>query len=148
MEKLKKSEFARKPDKGGTLANVEIERMLEDPIFLNEDLLFALPEAVIHPAVNKPGVVKLDNGEIIHLEANEVLFDSGALHASYISEEFLLENLDILENYVKMHNSCTIMADKSKVQIKRKVSLNIEFVDSTDTIHVLESDFLVMPRLS
>ena len=148
MEKLKKSEFARKSDKGGILANVEIERMLEDPIFLNEDLLFALPEAVIHPAVNKPGVVKLDNGEIIHLEANEVLFDSGALHASYISEEFLLENLDILENYVKMHNSCTIMADKSKVQIKRKVSLNIEFVDSTDTIHVLESDFLVMPKLS
>ena len=47
-----------------------------------------------------------------------------------------------------MHNSCTIMADQSKVQIKRKVSINIEFVDSTDTIHVLESDFLVMPKLS
>ena len=115
--------------------------------FLSEDLIFAIPEASIHQAVNKEGWIIIDSNETLFLEAKEVLFDSGALHASYISEDFLLEYLDLLERFVKPHESYTMLADKTRIRINQKVSLKIKFASQNENF-ILNTEFLAMPNLS
>ena len=41
--------------------NPEVLSMLQDPQHLQEELLFSVPEASVHRAVNKTGVVLFEN---------------------------------------------------------------------------------------
>ena len=151
--KLKASEFRKKgvfniTEFSASVENKEILAMLDDPQWLGEELLFSIPEAAVHCAVNKAGIVCFDNGDQVVLDAGEVLFDSGALHASYVSEDFLMENLEALESKVIAHQSQSLMADGSPVRIKQRVPLRLEFKDSQGDVHSFGSVFLVMPNLS
>lgn len=152
-ELLRKSEFAKKTvhnmnNKSPELQNEELMNMIHDPRFLEDQLLYALPEAVVFPAVNIAGLVEFNQGDTTTLEASEILFDSGALHSSYISDEFLNENLEFLEEDIKPHFGRTLMANKSAVNIDKKVNLKIKFKDSKGDLHVLTSEFLVLPGLT
>jgi hypothetical protein len=70
-----------------------------------------LPEAAIHRAVYNRGAITLENKI---LEIDKVLFDSGALHGSYISESYVKKYKHYFSNYLIDEPKRLILADGDK----------------------------------
>jgi hypothetical protein len=59
----------------------------------------------------------IDAGGVL-IPISNVLFDTGASHASYVSEDFVAQYRTILEPFIFPHNSTTLLGDgKTKCQI-------------------------------
>jgi hypothetical protein len=92
------------------------------------------PEATIYKAVYRSGVIRLPQKLI---ELTNVLFDSGALHSSYISKSFIEKHKYYLQPYIQDANINVRMADNvTTVHIDKVAILDLEFTDSNEIIHI------------
>ena len=96
--------FHAKPA-GLTIINLSDDvDVIDDSEVLREILLNAVPELEIVDAVRKEASVELDSGQHIIIPQCDVLFDTGALQANYISKEFVDENREKLKTCLRPLN--------------------------------------------
>jgi hypothetical protein len=88
------------------------------------------------------GVIKLPDDRQLTLQ--KAMFDSGALHGSYIASSYVAEHRDELEPLIRRCNILVTLADDETVhRIEEVVRLNVQFVDSDGKPHEGEVDFCV-----
>jgi len=78
---------------------------------------------------------------------NEVLWDSGALHASYISQQWLDRHREALGDKIREEETVVRLGDnKTRINLKEKVTLEIEASSPINacTRHTAKLDFCVM----
>ena len=103
---------------------------------LNQTLTKQLDKRKILPNPNKFSFYATGTMYVNHesIDMHNVLFDTGATHASYVSEEFVEQNRDILETYIQPHNSVTILGDgKTKCHITEALVVPCTFTDNNKT---------------
>lgn len=97
----------------------------------------------IQNSVYREATIKTSNGQSIHVP--KVLFDTGALHANYISKRWIDMHRDQLSAQIHHKHARVKMADsKTMVTIDEIATLHISFVDSRGTEHIIEDSFCVM----
>ena len=73
------------------------------------------------------GYISVDAQEI---PLPKVLFDTGASHASYISEDFVNKHKQVLQQYISPHKATTVLGDgKTKCEIKECLRVPCSFMD-------------------
>lgn len=113
------------------------------PNVLQNVYLRNLPEASLFSAVHRVGFLDLDNGNKI-IKVSKVLFDTGALHGSYISETLVNQNYQYFRPYLREVSGQVTLADnKTKVPIKHVALLNIRFIDDFGVTHSAKVPFSV-----
>ena len=125
-----------------------IDLMLEDTD-LSRDMLGALVTGgkSATSRVHKEGIITLDTGDNIHL--NKVLFDSGALHSSYISRDIVDRNRIELMPYLKANPGVVRLGDNTTtVNVKENLVIPIRFTHAGVEVSA-EVSFIVwnMPGL-
>lgn len=120
-----------------------IERELDE---IHENLLCALPEVSLHSAVNIPGELIVGD-EVIKLPARDILFDSGATHASYISSEFFEENMQLMGPIAKFMKGRTTVGNGVVVNTACVVPMHARFVDTDGKENTFAIDFQVLEGL-
>lgn len=147
-QKLKTSKYA--VQKPASLSNIamqeefQLQSSLEkydglyqfDPALqdcFHQAVLHAIPEASFLSPVHCGGNICLPRSDVF---IAKVLFDSGALHGSYMSENFLDRHREILQPYVVPCNVIVTLADnKTRVGITERVVLPLQFKDSHGEDH-------------
>jgi len=106
--------------------------------------LAAFPGGNLVKTVVKPGV--LHSTEMDDLDVQSVLFDTGALHASYISKVFVDEHRQELAPHIYPCNSVSRLADgKTIVQISEMCILDLSVTDSLGKLHSESVQLSVLP---
>lgn len=104
----------------------------------------AVPEDV-HAPMHAQGAVVWEGMELF---LPKVLFDSGALHASYLDDGWLEEKISefpALASCISTVNMSVVLGDnKTRVKITRIASLEVSFVDSNLQEHRARLSFCVM----
>lgn len=123
-------------------------KLLEDAESFNEleiELTLANISALdLVKFVYHGGKLLLDNGV---LQVENVLWDTGALHASYISETFLDANFESLSPYVQYSKSHIKMASGAqRIPITRHLILPTSFADYSGIEHTANIKFFVLPE--
>lgn len=86
----------------------------------------------------------LDTGELIVPAA---LWDSGALHASYMSQDYLDKHMDVLEPYLESCRSHVRMAaGDQRLEITQHVVLPIVFCDDAGAEYRATIQFYILPQ--
>ena len=86
----------------------------------------------------------LDDGD---LPIPSALWDSGALHASYISEDFLQQHYSRLEPYLQSSRSrVRLAAGKAPIEISHRLILETAFMDSSQLEYSSKLCFYVLPE--
>jgi len=100
------------------------------------------PDAFIS-AVHRTGTINTDMGP---LAIDGALFDTGALSASYICQNFFELHRDTLEPYSKpVRGFVKLAAKKTVVPITHSLLLPVTFTDSKDNTHSAKIEFFVLP---
>jgi hypothetical protein len=87
-----------------------------------------LPNECLIKASYRTGFIETQDEDDIYIP--KALFDTGALHANYISKTFMLKHQSALSKYIVNHRSNTILGDgKTKVSMDKIVILNVRFED-------------------
>lgn len=74
------------------------------------------------------------------------LFDTGALHGSYMSQTFFKTHKKILSPFVSSVDTCVTLADnKTNIKISSVASLPVSFLDSSDESHSATIRFFIFP---
>jgi len=122
--------------------------LLSEDTDLSQDLLAALgPGRSVSSRVHKKGIIKLATGDILSL--NRVLFDSGALHSSYISKQIVDINRIELSPFLVANPGVVRLGDnKTLVDVKENLVIPISFIQEGKEISA-EVSFIVwnMPGL-
>jgi hypothetical protein len=106
------------------------------------DFLFNFPEAKIFTTMHRPGKIVLVNGSEIFLK--KVLFDSGALHASYISESLVNKHRQVLKPYLKKARGLVKLGNnKTTVPVSEIAVLPLEFKDNYGCSHCADVELCV-----
>ena len=126
------------------------ESDLYDPALqiLREEIFLAnvCANDLIH-AVHSTGTILLRNGSELHVP--RVLFDSGALGASYISGQFVKCNETHLKSLMQECNgSVKLASEQHTVSLKHFVVLTICFKDADDVTNQAAIQFFVLDALS
>ena len=132
---------------GAVTRSAADELLLEDNDF-SQDLLAALgPGRSVSSRVHKKGIIKLATGDILSLD--KVLFDSGALHSSYISKEIVDANRIELSPFLVANPGVVRLGDnKTLIDVKENLVIPIAFIYEGKQISA-EVSFIVwtMPGL-
>lgn len=92
-----------------------------------------IPEAVLYSAVFTSATVVLSHKLLF---VPRVLFDSGALHGSYVSKNYINKHKVYFNPLLRSANITTRLADnKTLVRVDNVIDLTIEFKDSYEAIH-------------
>jgi hypothetical protein len=111
------------------------------PRLLHNMFLKQMPEASVIGTVYKSGTIVLPDKL---LSVDKVLFDSGALHGSYMSRSFYQANFPYFAPYTESVELKAILADnKTQIVIDKVLKIPIEFEDMGQNIHKAEIIFSV-----
>jgi hypothetical protein len=109
---------------------------------LQTEVLRAMPEASLYSAMHCPGLIRLPDRTTVPLP--KAMFDSGALHGSYIAKSFVDEHRDDFDAMIRPCNIRVTLADDETVhRIQEIVRLVVQFEDSTGKTHKGSVDFCV-----
>lgn len=112
---------------------------------LSNLLMYIAPETSILKAVYKEANVKLDDGSV----RMQTLFDSGALHSSYIDKSFIDKHRNALKGRIKKISGATLLADKKTIiKFNETCTLDLRFISSDGLKHYIKETFVIMPSLS
>jgi hypothetical protein len=104
--------------------------------------LAAMPEASLHSAMHREGEILLPDGD--PLPVFKVLFDTGALHSSYISTQFVEKYSAFLAPFIHECDLVVRLADhKTCVKIDRVARLRVNFIGDDMVEHSAEINFCV-----
>eukprot|EP00981_Chlorochromonas_danica_P004080 scaffold783_cov324-Ochromonas_danica.AAC.1 len=107
-------------------------------------LLNAVPEAILFSPVHREGQIVLSDSSVINL--NRVLFDTGAIHANYISSKLVQKHSNLLYSKLQPCKSAVKLADNATtVVIQNSISLAVSFMDDDGHEHVATISFFVFP---
>ena len=102
-------------------------------------------ESRLHRAVKHKGSIGLDNGVVLYLTC---LLDSGALHASYVSKKFLVDNHTYLHTFIRPHKSQVTLADKKTlIDIDEILRIPLTLKSVSGREYNVNIDFMVMDSL-
>eukprot|EP00969_Alexandrium_andersonii_P232336 10258410-Alexandrium_andersonii.AAC.1 len=103
-------------------------------------LLNAVPEAILFSPVHREGQIVLSDSSVINL--NRVLFDTGAIHANYISSKLVQKHSNLLYSKLQPCKSAVKLADNATtVVIQNSISLAVSFMDDDGHEHVATISF-------
>ena len=137
-------------DFGRDLAGASAHDLLIEDTDLSQDLLAVLAPKVgaeVANRVHKEGEFRLPDGQIIVL--GKTLFDSGALHSSYVSSELVERNRSKLKDNLVHNPGLVRLGDnKTVVRVKENLVAPISFRHK-EKLYTAEVSFIVwsMPGL-
>lgn len=112
------------------------------PDAMQNMFLNALPEASLFSASHRAGYIVLASNVAIPI--HKALFDSGALHANYISQMFVDKHKKYLKQLLKPCSGCVKLADnKTVADIKHVIVLPVSFLDGENKEHSAVLEFCV-----
>jgi len=113
---------------------------------LREDIshdLCTMSSTFFHRAVHREGVILLD--EDVCLPVGDVLFDTGAVGASYISEQYFNDHSFDLDSLVQpVRGRVRLAAHKTTVVISKRLPLTVSF-ECNGVTHAANILFYVLP---
>ena len=99
----------------------------------------------IAKAVHRQGYITLPDD--VHLKVEDSLFDTGAVHASYMSEDFVDRHRAALEPYRLDVSKKVCLADKvTIIPVNEAYELTISFCDDNGNTYTAEILFWVLPQ--
>ena len=102
-------------------------------------------ESRLVSAVRHRGCVDLDEGVRIPLTC---LLDSGALHASYVSQKFVTDNYHTLNKYLSPYNGSVALADKNTIiNISEVLRVPVTLESASGHVYSIVIEFMVMESL-
>ena len=105
------------------------------------------PAANLFEAVHHKGTILVSENVII--DVTDVLFDSGAVQGSYVSEAFVRKNRRLLVPYrVKCRNRVKLADNETIVDLTEAYFLPMRFIDRNDSPHIGTALFWVLPTCS
>jgi hypothetical protein len=147
---LEKSKYLSKPMMKPKLSNILLRPSTQDRELSSESfsqqmhniLMHISPEANCVQSVHKDGwIAESDN--IINVA--HVLFDSGALHASYVSKKFADQYRNILiNNFYPIHSAVKLADNKTVINITEQLVVHICFRDAENIVHSGTVQFMVL----
>ena len=108
------------------------------PYFLQNLFYDSFPDADFLAAVYRSGILSIDSpvDGCVQLPVGRALFDTGALHGSYISSTFVTRYSSLFSPYIRPFSSSVTLADnRTSVLIEGVVSITLSFADDTNQIH-------------
>jgi hypothetical protein len=124
-----------------------LEDAAQNPDFDSVQLNMLLASVPVHELVKfvyLGGRIECDG---VDVPVDTALWDSGALHASYISQDFLNRNLDVFGPHVRESRSDVRMASgNERVKITQHVDLTVVFPDASGKEHGALLRFFVLPE--
>ena len=97
-----------------------------------------------YTAAETEGHLLLSDGDFVVVR--RVLFDSGALHSSYISSKLVDKNIDILKNYLsKTHGRVMLGDNKTEIKVDQVLRVPVRFLDDNQIEHIATVDLVVFP---
>lgn len=102
-----------------------------------------LPEIATLPSAITKGTINMPEGGRILV--NRVLFDTGALHGSYISAEFARSIPEIWKKRVRNKATVRLADNRTLIDITHTVNLSVTFADSEGNEHTGDIRFYVFP---
>jgi hypothetical protein len=150
-KKLEKSKYkpgnvVRKPPAKVSAISLDFDemcRVCNDSImseYIKTEFLNALPEAALFSASHREGMIELPN---VTIPVDKVLFDTGAVHANYISSSFVAAHKE-LSSYVRPCKAVVKLADnKTTARINNMISLPVLFIDDKEGSHRATIDFCI-----
>jgi len=110
---------------------------------LRQMTLAAMPEVSLYSLMHREGVIDLPNA--VRLPVLKTLFDTGALHGSYISSSYVEKHRDLLEPFLRRCNMVVTLADnKTKLKIDSVAVLDVCFIGDDDVEHTGKVPFCVL----
>jgi hypothetical protein len=129
----------------GKLSNIApIDDHSADLDLRREELFLAnMPAQFYVRSVHRDGHIKLDTGS---LGVTRVLFDTGAITASYISEGYVAQHRAQLEPYLQAtRGTVRLAADNHTVTVSEVAVLEVTFCDAQGAAHSARIRFYVLP---
>lgn len=106
----------------------------------------SFPDASVLSAVYREGHLNVPRHDPLPLP--RVLFDTGALHGSYISHSFVHSHREILSSHLLPTNSSVTLADNhTEVHIDHIISLPMSFRDDSGSSHSATITLHVFPMV-
>lgn len=107
----------------------------------------SFPEADVLRAVYRAGTLSLPRSFVPFFTSfKKALFDTGALHGSYISSSFVSCHAHILSPYIRPLDSAVTLADnRTSIKIEGVISLLVSFVDDDNNLHSASLSFFIFP---
>ncbi len=110
----------------------KVQQMLHDRV----------PESQLLKGAYRSGWITFVDQDEIYID--KVLFDTGAIHANYISKKFVDKYHQQLLPFMSNHKSSTYLGDgKTAVPIDKILIINVEFMDELDNTYSAELPFCV-----
>ena len=107
------------------------------PSLLNwkeDGYLHAFPEAALFSACHRQGSIEI--GDSTSIPVPKSLFDTGALHGSYISTTFVDSHIEHLRRFmIPCQASVTLADNKTVVTISNRITLTVCFIDNDGHQH-------------
>jgi hypothetical protein len=150
-ELLTNSKFRPKgPSARNTLSVMLEDRSPADQLVenvLNSASRVDNPESFMARAVHHEGQIMLLGDELLRII--DALFDTGALHGSYISQAYADANQHLLKDFlVKRKNRVRLADNETVLEVNEAYILSVMFVDAEGTRHVGSVLFWVLPECS
>lgn len=153
-ERLKNSKYRpkgpsdRRVDSVAAVESVDSDLALMEQVDHFAHLSFSYsrdPAEDLAKAVHRKGSMLLPDGVI--LDITDALFDTGAVHASYIRKDFVDQHRHLLMPFrIEVHKKVQLADEVTVVPIDEAFNLCISFVDDTGTTHSASILFWVLPR--
>ena len=118
------------------------------PDFMLENILaYIVPEVVLRRAVVVRGCIVLSGSRSLVVE--DCLFDSGAIHASFVRKDFVDVHRDVLREFIFPADGAARLADHGTVvRFSEVLRVRVSFDDSSGGATEGEIEFYVLPSLS
>jgi hypothetical protein len=129
----------------GKISNIALreERAIDLDQRSEELFLANMPAQFYVRSVHRDGLIQLDTGT---LGVSRVLFDTGAITASYISESYVNAHRAQLEPYLQpTRGKVRLAADNHTVAVSEAALLEVTFCDTQGTAHTARILFYVLP---
>jgi hypothetical protein len=128
-------------EKDRKLNNISIPDIKEESVEDIFNLEMSLAKISHIKNVHRDGILKIANDEVM---ITNILFDSGALHSSYISKSFINKNRHILKDNIKKNDGFVKLGDnKTVVKVDETIQLPVSFIDNNLKEHIAEVNFVV-----
>jgi hypothetical protein len=151
QEVLNNSKFKPRPaimrrtDSLGVITSAIVEQKVEE--VLNNSYLENTPETAFAKAVHREGRIVTADGDFIAIP--DVLFDTGALHGSYITRKLAYKNRHLLRPFrVDKKNRVKMADNKTIMEINEAYLLSVIFKDDTGKEHLGSALFWVLDECS
>jgi hypothetical protein len=122
----------------------DLNLLMKSPLaeIRQNDFLYSFPEVTLHSKMHREGRIKLS--ETTHLDFGGALFDSGALHASYISPDIIEKHRGKISKKIRKVKTKVRLGDNKTVHaIEEIATLPVEFVGDDCKIYSAIIDLCV-----